>query len=341
MASHRRRAFITTSVALAALVLASCAGDDDTTESTTSTTAEASSTTAASTTTQEPASTTTTEPPTTTTLVAPACSDTVTAGDEPGQQRTDGCGAAQVWVPTGSYVQGTESLEGLDIPSWAENEARSEQPAHEVEITSGFWMDLHEVTNAAFDSFVTAGGYGDPTHWSEDGWAWVSRKRDSLPVDCGGAPDEPRVCVTWYEAEAYASWRGGRLPTEAEWEYAARGPDSSIYPWGDEWDPDLANVVDSEGLVAVGTYPGGVSWIGALDMAGNAMEWVSDWMSYTYYASEPSVDPKGPDGGAQKIEKGGWWGSVPYVARSAYRHFEDPPTYQDHHIGFRVVTPAG
>lgn len=337
MASHRARAFITTSIALAALVLAGCAGDDAV-DSITSTTAGSPATTAVSTTTPEAPSTTTT---TTTTILGPACSGAASAGDEPGQQRTDGCGVAQVWVPPGSFVQGTESLEGLDIPPWAETEARSEQPAHEVEITSGFWMDLHEVTNADFDAFVAAGGYSDPTHWSEGGWSWVGRQGDSLPIDCGGVPDAPRVCVTWYEAEAYASWRGGRLPTEAEWEYAARGPDSSIYPWGDVWDPDLANVVDSKGLVAVGTYPGGASWVGALDMAGNAMEWVSDWMSYKYYASEPSVDPQGPDGGAQKIEKGGWWGSVPYVARSAYRHFEDSPRYQDHHIGLRVVTPVG
>mgnify|MGYP003382547872 FL=1 len=97
-------------------------------------------------------------------------------------------------------------------------------------------------------------------------------------------------------------------------------------------------MLDSEGLTAVDAYPEGVSWVGAYDMAGNAMEWVQDWLSRKYYANSPKDDPTGQETGSKKVEKGGWWGSNAYVARSAYRHFEDPPTYQDHHIGFRVVT---
>jgi formylglycine-generating enzyme required for sulfatase activity len=76
-------------------------------------------------------------------------------------------------------------------------------------------------------------------------------------------------------------------------------------------------------------------------MAGNVMEWVSDWMSYTCYTQEPETDPSGPDDGTPEIEKGGWWGLNAFVARSPYRHFEDPPSYQDHHIGFRVLTLTG
>ena len=86
--------------------------------------------------------------------------------------------------------------------------------------------------------------------------------------------------------------------------------------------------------------PGRCELVGALDMAGNAMEWVADWYSGTYYRNQVRDDPTGPVLGGRKVEKGGWWGAVPYVARSAYRHFEDPPTYQDHHIGFRIVSPA-
>ena len=235
-------------------------------------------------------------------------------------------------------MQGTESTDGLEPPAWAERELESEQPAHEVTITVGFWIDRDEVTNAAYTQFVAAGGYQDPQLWSTEGWEWRSHTDDQLPVDCGGEPDDPRVCVTWHEAEAYATWRGGRLPTESEWEYAARGPDSNVYPWGNEWDPAKANVTELDDLTEVGSYPDGASWVGALDMAGNAMEWVSDWMSFTYYTAEPTTDPQGPANGQKKIEKGGWWGSTPFVARSAYRHFEDPPTYQDHHIGLRVLT---
>ena len=143
--------------------------------------------------------------------------------------------------------------------------------------------------------------------------------------------------MTWWEAEAYARWRGGRLPTEAEWEYAARGPRSLRYPWGNEWDAARCNVVGSAGATAVGSFPSGASWVGAQDMAGNAMEWVADWLAP--YAGAPATDPAGPATGKMKVEKGGWWGSNPFVARSAYRHFEDSPDYADHHIGFRVLSP--
>lgn len=151
-------------------------------------------------------------------------------------------------------------------------------------------------------------------------------------------PGAPCVKVTWYEADAYARWRGGRLPTEAEWEFAARGPKSSVYPWGDSWDAARANVVGSKALTVGGSFPSGVSAFGAHDMAGNAMEWVADWLDVNYYASSPTQNPTGPVTGKIKIEKGGWWGSNPVVARSAYRHFEDPPDYADHHIGFRIVS---
>ena len=97
-------------------------------------------------------------------------------------------------------------------------------------------------------------------------------------------------------------------------------------------------MVDSSRLTAVGSYPDGASWVGALDMSGNAMEWTADWYSGSYYKQQVRDDPTGPTLGTKKVEKGGWWGSVPYVARAAYRHFEDPPTYQDHHIGVRIVT---
>lgn len=269
------------------------------------------------------------------------------ANPEPqaGETRIDAKGIAQVYVPSGCFMMGStdEQLEAaleLGAPDWVKTTARFEKPQHEVCLTKGYWIDQYEVTNADFDAFVADGGYTNPEYWSERGAIWLGRQdMDELPVACEDTePDHPRVCVTWFEAEAYAAWRGGRLPTEAQWEFAARGPESRIYPWGDEWDAAKANVVDSEGLTPVGTYPDGISWVGAYDMAGNAMEWVQDWLSSTYYKNSPKDDPTGADTGKQKAEKGGWWGSNPYVARSAYKHFEDPPNYQDHHIGFRVVT---
>jgi formylglycine-generating enzyme required for sulfatase activity len=264
-----------------------------------------------------------------------------------GTTRMDGKGIEQVWVPAGSFLMGTdeksiEALKSQNPPSWVIREFASEGPQHQVQITKGYWMDTCEVTNQSFLAFVEQGGYDKQELWSEEGWAWLSKQdKSKLPDNCiGTEPTLPRVCVTWFEAEAYAHWRGGRLPTEAEWEYAARGPQSLIYPWGNEFDPAKANVVDSNAAKPVGSYPEGKSWVGAHEMAGNAMEWVQDWLDVNYYKQESSfVDPVGPSSGNIKIEKGGWWGSNLFVARGAYRHFEDPPTYQDHHIGFRVVTP--
>lgn len=263
-----------------------------------------------------------------------------------GDLLVDHFGIEQVWVPAGCFLMGTsaeqaQAVEDADPPSWVARELPSEQPQHEVCLSEGFRIDRYEVTNAAFQAFVDAGGYTSPNYFSDEGAVWLETQDvDKLPLQCTPEldPDAPRVCVTWYEAEAYASWRLGNLPTEAQWEFAARGPDSLLYPWGNEWDEALANVVGSEALTPVGGYPDGASWVGALDMAGNAMEWVQDWLDPKYYQTSEADDPFGPETGTRKVEKGGWWGSNPFVARSAYRHFEDPPTYQDHHIGFRVVS---
>jgi len=233
-------------------------------------------------------------------------------------------------------------LKALQPPAWVMKALDSERPQHRVRLTEGFWIDKYEVTNAAFQSFVDDGGYANAALWSDAGRRWLAGQRlDALPAACPGErPDHPRRCVTWYEAEAYARWRHGRLPTEAEWEYAARGPSSSRYPWGDAFDASRCNVVGVDGPVPVGSYPNGASWVGALDMSGNAMEWVSDWLDVSYYADSVGPDPAGPRSGSVKVEKGGWWGSNPFVARSAYRHYEDPPEYGDKHIGFRIVTVA-
>ena len=99
-------------------------------------------------------------------------------------------------------------------------------------------------------------------------------------------------------------------------------------------------MIDSTGTTPVGSFPDGVSWVGAEDMAGNVMEWVQDWLVDGYYTESERDNPTGPEAGRIKVEKGGWWGSNSLVARSAYRHFEDAPNYQDHHIGFRVVTSS-
>jgi formylglycine-generating enzyme required for sulfatase activity len=269
---------------------------------------------------------------------------TLTPYPTTGQVRVDPKGIEQVWVPEGSFLMGTdeasvEKLKQLKPPPFVFGEFAREQPQHQVRITKGYWIDKYEVTNEAFQAFVDDGGYKDQALWSTEGWGWLSRQSVSqLPRNClDEQPDNPIACVTWYEAEAYAKWRDGQLPTEAEWEYAARGPQSLVYPWGNDFDNSLCNLLDSAGTKPVGSYPAGASWVGALDMAGNVMEWVQDWLGP--YSADAVDNPPGPATGKVKVEKGGWWGSNLFVARSAYRHFEDPPSYGDAHIGFRVVSP--
>ncbi len=281
-------------------------------------------------------------PPSPTATIVPQPSPAPTLS--PGQTRLDPAGVEQVWVPAGSFRMGTadasiQQLLALDPPGFVAGEFPSEQPQHDVTITQGYWIDKTEVTNRAFQAFVAAGGYQNQALWSAEGWAWLGAQVvDQLPRFClGNLPENPVACVSWYEAQAYAAWRGGRLPSEAEWEYAARGPQSRAYPWGNEFDPDRCNVVDGTGPKPAGSYPAGASWVGALDLAGNVMEWVQDWLGA--YPAGPQADPAGPAAGTVKVEKGGWWGSNPFVARSAYRHFEDPPEYGDMHIGFRIVSP--
>jgi formylglycine-generating enzyme required for sulfatase activity len=263
----------------------------------------------------------------------------------PGQSRIDPAGIEQVWVPSGSFDIGSseanlQNVLAANPPSWVKAELPSEQPQHRVQLTRGYWIDKYEVTDAAFKTFVAAGGYTKKEFWSEAGWKWLNGRSPRNPCPpLSGKPNLPCVDVTWYEAEAYARWRGGRLPTEAEWEFAARGPQSLIYPWGNTFDENKANIISKTGLKPAGSYADGVSWIGAHDMAGNAMEWVQDWLDTNYYQQKIEVDPPGPASGFKKVEKGGWWGSNPFVARSAYRHYEDPPDYADGHIGFRIVSP--
>ncbi len=186
----------------------------------------------------------------------------------------------QILIPAGIVKMG-----GLDV--LLEND---ELPAHEVKI-SAFWMDQVEVVNGMYALCVKAGACRPPAKDSSDN-----------RLDYYNNPeyqDYPVVMVSWYDANAYCQWAGRRLPTEAEWERAARGDTVNTYPWGGEL-PNATNS-NSRNIVGdttrVGSYPTGASPFGVLDMAGNVWEWVADFYKSNYYAQSPLENPKGPEDG--------------------------------------------
>jgi formylglycine-generating enzyme required for sulfatase activity len=251
-------------------------------------------------------------------------------------------GMEMVYVPGGTFEMGSTDAEidaafeqcEQDLGSgecqrhWFEREA----PAHSVTL-DGFWIDQTEVTNSQYARCVADGTCSPP---SESG-SWT---RDSYYGD-SQFDDYPVLYVSWYDADTYCQWVGGRLPTEAEWEYAARGPDGHIYPWGNnEPNSTLANYDDNVGdTTKVGSYPDGECWVGALDMAGNVREWVNDWYADDYYAASPAENPTGPDTGGFRVLRGGSWGDFPYNVRSANRDRYFP--YGRYvNFGFRCVVAS-
>jgi formylglycine-generating enzyme required for sulfatase activity len=223
-----------------------------------------------------------------------------------------------VCVPAGAFLMGS-----TDGDPYANDR---EQPQHAVHLDA-FWIDEHEVTNTQYRKCVEAGACQEPGCWTDSRLS---------------SPDQPVVCVAWDDAQAYAAWVGGRLPTEAEWEKAARGTDGQIYPWGDS-PPDCykANYWGCTGWpLSVGTHPDGASPYGALDMAGNVWEWVADWYSDDYYAWSLFRNPQGPDLGDSRVLRGGGFDNDEVGLRSAYR-YSDLPDYWDYYIGLRVVVTPG
>ena len=224
-------------------------------------------------------------------------------------------GATMVLVADGPFLMGLPDKDLL-----AEEH---EKPQREVHL-SAYWIDVYPVTNSRFALFIAAGGYTEPKWWMPEGWDWKSRWRISHPVmweQAGwGGPDQPVAGVSWYEADAYARWAGRRLPTDAEWEKAARGTDGRRYPWGDDWPTaTLANFGRTIGRTTpVGLYPDGMSPYGCHDMAGNVNNWTSDWYCSSFarfcvtarLLRDPYLDENlrrelGTDALTDKVDRGG------------------------------------
>jgi len=221
---------------------------------------------------------------------------------EPYITERDFDGVTMVLVPAGCFMMGSDDGDS------------DEQPIHEQCFDEPFWIDKYEVTNADY------GSTGCET-WSSD-------------------PDQPRNCLDWFEASDFCEAREARLPTEAEWEYAARGPDSLVYPWGNEYDAALVIGEDDPTYgdtrtAPVGSRPGGTSWVGALDMSGNVWEWTSSlYEDYPYSDDHENIN----DDTNRRVIRGGAFDSTADNLRAAYRS-RLHPSNDFNLVGFRCVRP--
>jgi formylglycine-generating enzyme required for sulfatase activity len=223
-----------------------------------------------------------------------------------------------VSIPAGEFNMGRTKLTSDDQTNMRPHVLLDDRPVHKVTI-SAFQIDRHEVTNAQYRIFVEANRHSAPYHW-ENGHP---------------AADLPVYNVTWDDADAYCHWKGERLPTEAEWERAARGGREALdYPWGDQPDPKRARF-------NVGTGPGPVAKFppndfGVYDMAGNVSEWTADWFDGAYYQNSPTVDPKGPPTGEYKVIRGGAWSDSGRRITVFFRNWVRP-NQKTPNIGFRCA----
>ncbi len=226
------------------------------------------------------------------------------AGVEPGEL---------VSVPAGEFAMGCNESVDKDC-------AEDEQPTHTVTL-SAFEIDKTEVTQAAYVSCINDGACQPP----------------SCEWNCEHG-DYPASCVTWLQANAYCQWAGKRLPTEAEWEKAARGADANVYPWGNDAPAcSLANLAGcGQAAKPAGSIGAGASPYGALDMAGNVVEFVADWYDESYYAESPAADPQGPSSGTRYVGRGGGFKSDAEYLRTSKRDWYDE-TDAAPSLGFRCA----
>jgi gamma-glutamyl hercynylcysteine S-oxide synthase len=250
-------------------------------------------------------------------------------------------------IPAGSFVMGSDDRHGYD----------NEKGAHEVHVDA-FEIGRTPVTAGQWMEFVGGHGYENPGYWSQEGWAWRCAEDVSLPeywvedenasrIHYAGPfglreinPNEPVSCISWFEAEAFAKFKGMRLPTEEEWEYAARGPSSLLFPWGDELatEGQACHAMGRWGPVAVGTHPSGASPFGVEDMAGNVWEWTSSaFLPYPGFEAFP-YDGYSKDHmqGLHRVCRGGSWATSPAILRSSFRNWY-VPTYRQGFLGLRLA----
>jgi formylglycine-generating enzyme required for sulfatase activity len=230
-------------------------------------------------------------------------------------------GLDMVLVPAGCFQMGATDAQLQEAMTschkfYGSNDCpqnfEDEQPPHQVCFSNPFWFGLTAVTNRQYGS---------------------SSRRNSESPSRGST--WPRETVNWQQAVDFCEKRGARLPTEAEWEYAARGPDAPIYPWGNEYDINKATLRKIS-PAPVAKKPEGASWVGALDMSGGIGEWVSDW--FGAYPFEPQTDPSGPSKGEFRIVRGGdFFAHASFFVRTSFRDAKDPE-FATSSVGFRCAS---
>jgi sulfatase modifying factor 1 len=281
-------------------------------------------------------------------------------------------GAPMVLVPAGEFLMGSTTTM---IEEWSKIDdcgpakqcnLEDEFPQHPV-MLDAFLIDKLEITNARYFKFVQAAKHRPPVNPKD------AQDRTRNLWEGGKVPPAvanlPVVNVDWDDAKAYCEWAGRRLPTEAEWEKAARGPDGRVFPWGAEWDRTLLNSAsmwaakdllsyeswaawwDAKGFELLetktlagllkpgGSFPGGASPYGVQDMAGNVSEWVADWAAPGYYQTSPDRNPQGPESGEKRALRGGSWYNHANAERVALRRSEYP-NHRANTIGFRCAKNA-
>ncbi|MFC2079874.1 formylglycine-generating enzyme family protein [Bacteroidota bacterium] len=223
---------------------------------------------------------------------------------------------SMVLIPSGDFIMGKNTKPGGDF-----------SPAHKISVDS-FYMDLHEVTNGEYLEFCNQTAHKLPEFWNVD----IFRCGDNYL-------EYPVVGINWYDARTYAKWAGKRLPTEAEWEYAARGGlENNEFPNGNEWSIPIRRN-DSIGhwenlIVKVASFkPNG---FGLYDMGGNVWEWVNDIYQHNYYRTSPIINPKGPENGTNRVIRGGSWHSGKMCHKVYYRKGLTT-NWVDFAVGFRCV----
>jgi serine/threonine-protein kinase len=239
-------------------------------------------------------------------------------------------------IPAGEFTMGSDNVDAALAAcknydstcdrGWFEDEL----VPHTVSLDA-YYIDLYEVTNGRYAECVNAGVCQPPTETSSNTRSnyYGNSEFDNYPV----------IFIDWDMAKTYCEWRGARLPTEAEWEKAARGTDQRTYPWGGEASDAYGNYNNTiHDTNAVGSYESGKSPYGIYDMAGNVWEWTADYYSDTYYSSSPASNPQGPDSGQGRVLRGGSWYDPAFLIRTTTRLLQQYPV--DNNYGFRCARSA-